>query len=91
LKHKSDVFDVFKKWLAQVENESGQKLKCLKSDNGGEYYDGRFEELCASRGIRNVKTVPKNPHQNGVAECMNRTILERARSMQIHAGLPKHF
>ena len=34
LKHKSDVFDVFKKWLAQVENESGRKLECLKSDNG---------------------------------------------------------
>ena len=34
LKHKSDVFDVFKKWLAQVENESGRKVKYLKSDNG---------------------------------------------------------
>jgi len=33
LKHKSDVFNVFKKWLAQVENELGWKLKCLKSDN----------------------------------------------------------
>ena len=51
LKHKSDVFNVFKKWLAQVENESGRKLKCLKSDNKGEYCDGRFEEFCASRGI----------------------------------------
>jgi len=48
LKHKLDVFDVFKKLLAQVKNEPGQKLKCLKSDNGGEYCDGRFEEFCAS-------------------------------------------
>jgi len=38
-----------------------------------------------------VKTVPENPHQNGVAERMNRTILERARSMRIHAGLLKQF
>ena len=37
LKEKSEMFDVFKKWLAQVENEIGLKLKCLKSDNGGEY------------------------------------------------------
>ena len=35
--------------------------------------------------------VPENLHQNGVAKHMNRTILERARSMQIHAGLPKQF
>jgi len=27
------VFDVFKKWLAQVENETCLKLKRLKSDN----------------------------------------------------------
>ena len=47
LKHKSDVFVVLKKWLAQVKNEPG-KLKCLKSDNRGEYYDG---------GTRRVKTV----------------------------------
>ena len=33
MKQKSKVFDVFKKWLAQVENETGLKIKCLKSDN----------------------------------------------------------
>ena len=38
LKRKSDVFDIFKKWCACVETEIGNKLKCLKSDNGGEYY-----------------------------------------------------
>ena len=91
LKDKSDVFDVFKKWLAQVENESGQKLKCLKSDNRGEYYDVKFEEFYASRGIYRVKTVPENPHQNGVVECINKTIMERARSMRIHSGLPKQL
>ena len=57
----------------------------------GEYCDGSFEEFCASPEICRVKTVPKNPHQNGVTERMNMTILERARSMRIHAGLPKQF
>jgi len=38
-----------------------------------------------------VKTVLGNPHQSRVAECMNMTILERARSMRIHGGLPKQF
>jgi len=27
----------FKEFHALVEHESGKKLKCLKSDNGGEY------------------------------------------------------
>ena len=77
--------EVFKKWLAQVENESCQKLKCLKSINRDEYCDGRCEEFYVSRGIRRVKMIPGNPHQKGVVERMNMTILERARSMRIHA------
>ena len=91
LKHESDVFELFKKWLAQVENELGWKLKCLKSDNGTKYCDGRLEGFCTSRGIRRVKTVLENPHQNGVTKCMNRTILKRAQSIRIHASLPKQF
>ena len=37
------------------------------------------------------KTIPGTPQQNGVVECMNRTLNERARSMRLHAGLPKTF
>jgi len=69
----------------------GLKLKCLKSDNWGEYCDNRFEEFCIDQVIKRVKTVPGNSHQNGVAEGMNKTILERAMSMQIYTGLPKQF
>ena len=78
--------------MAQVENESGQKLKCLKFDNRGKYCDSKFEEFCASRRIRKVRRVPKNPHQNKATERMKMTIiLEHSRSMRIHAGLPKQF
>ena len=38
-----------------------------------------------------MKTVSENSHQNGVAERMERTILEHARSMRIHEELPKQF
>lgn len=91
LKHKSDVFHVFKTWKAMVETETDLKLKCLRSDNGGEYIDGGLKEFCASQGIRMEKTIPGTPQQNGVAERMNRTINERARSMRLHAGLPLTF
>ena len=48
LKNKSDVFEIFKKWKAMVETETGLKVKCLRSDNGGEYMDGRFSEYCTA-------------------------------------------
>ncbi|RVW96525.1 Retrovirus-related Pol polyprotein from transposon TNT 1-94 [Vitis vinifera] len=62
-----------------VETETGLKVKCLRSDNGGEYIDGGFSEYCAAQGIRMEKTIPGTPQQNGVAERMNRTLNERAR------------
>jgi hypothetical protein len=89
MKNKSDVFEIFKKWKSLVENQTGLKLKCLRSDNGGEYCSNEFDEYCAGHGIRREKTVPKTPQQNGIAERMNRTIMERARSMLVDAGLPK--
>lgn len=91
MKNKSDVFSVFKKWKALVENETNLKVKCLRSDNGGEYIDADFREYCAVNGIKMVKTIPRTPQENGVAERMNRTLNERARSMRLHAGLPKTF
>ncbi|KAL5838301.1 hypothetical protein ACOSQ3_015470 [Xanthoceras sorbifolium] len=37
------------------------------------------------------RTVPGTPQHNGVAERMNRTLTERARSMRLQSGLPKQF
>jgi len=91
LKNKSDVFATFKRWKAEVENQTGLKIKCLKSDNGGEYDRQEFKAFCSQNGIRMIKTVPGTPEQNGVAARMKRTLNERARSMRIHSSLPKHF
>ncbi|WVY93468.1 hypothetical protein V8G54_032556 [Vigna mungo] len=91
LKHKSEVFKAFKIWKAMVENETGLKIKKLRSDNGGEYVDTRFKKFCHEHGIRMERTVPGTPQHNGVAERMNRSLTERARSMRVQSGLPKQF
>lgn len=89
LKRKSEAFDAFRRWKSLVETETGLKLKCLRSDNGGEYEV--FKPYCAEQGIRLEKTVPGTPQQNGVAERMNRTLNERARCMRLKSGLPETF
>ena len=61
LKNKSDVFETFKKWKAMIETETSLKVKCFRSDNGGEYIDGGFSEYCAAQGIRMEKTIPGTP------------------------------
>jgi transposase InsO family protein len=72
-----------------VETETGLKLKCLRSDNGGEYEDGGFKQFCVANGIRMEKTILGTPQQNGMAERMNRTLNDHSRSMRLHVGLPK--
>lgn len=91
LKHKSDVFDLFKKWKVLVDNEPGLKMKCHRSDNAGEYCSKEFERYCCTDRIRREKTIPNTPQQNRVAKRMNGTIMERSRNMRIHVGLPKQF
>ena len=36
-----------------------------------------------------MRIIPGKARQNGIAERMNKTLNERARSMRIHCGLPK--
>ena len=91
LKHKSDVFATFKKWKSEVENQSGLKVKCLRSNNGGEYDKSEFKAFCASEGIRLMRIVPSKARQNRIAERINRTLNELTRSIRIHYGMPKHF
>jgi hypothetical protein len=50
-----------------------------------------FDDYCSYHGIHREKTVPRTPQENGVSERMNRTIMERARSMRLHASLPLQF
>ncbi|CAH9075454.1 unnamed protein product [Cuscuta epithymum] len=90
LKSKDQVFEVFKQFHASVERQTGKKLKCIRTDNGGEYI-GPFDAYCRDHGIRHQKSPPKTPQLNGLAERMNRTLMERVRCLLSHAGLPNSF
>ena len=65
------MLDVFKQFQALSERQTGKKLKCIHTDNGGEYI-GPFDNYCKSQGIRHQKTPSKTPQLNGLAERMNR-------------------
>lgn len=91
LQRKDQVLETFINWKTMVENISGKKLKTFRTDNGGEYTSGKFQEYLKRHGIRHETTVPRNPEQNGTAERMNRTLVETARSMLADAQLPKSF
>lgn len=89
IKKKSDVFEKFKIFKATVERETGRKIKVFHSDNGGEYLNSEFSNFLAREGIRRQLSVPYTPQQNGVAERINRTLVEMSRCMLIDSKLPE--
>lgn len=99
IQYKSEVYDKFKEFVALAESLHGKKMKkldCssiakLKADNGGEYISNELKNFCKERGIQIIYTVPSNPEMNGVAERLNRTLAEKARTMLLASNLGKRF
>ena len=72
-----------------VENQKGGKVKVWRSDNGGEYTSMEFKAYLAGKGIEHQVSISGRPEKNGVAERMNQTLTERARSIKSHADISK--
>ena len=88
LKHKDQVFEKFNEWKSLVENQFGKKVKKL-TYNRLEFCNQQFGSYCANMGIMRHKTVKFTPQQNGLAERMNKTLMEKVRCMFIQSRLPK--
>ena len=70
---------------------SSGRIRRLRSDNGGEICNSSFDSFCRQRGILREFTSPYSPEQNGKCERMNRTLMDKARSMLHGAGLSFQF
>src|SRR5260370_6099600 len=75
MKKKSDALDLFKDYLAESECQSGKKLKVLHTNGGGKYFSTDFIQFLKSSSIVHEKTNPDTLQENGVAECINRTLV----------------
>ena len=85
--HKSESFYKFKVFKDIAEKETGQKIKAICADRGGEFMSEEFRSYLAEYGIKHESTAVYSLQQNGVTERLNRTLVEAARSMLIYAGL----
>jgi len=56
-------------------------VKVLRSDNESKYTSAEFKAYLAGEDIEHQLSISERPEQNGVAERMNRTLTERARSI----------
>lgn len=91
MRERSEVFGIFKKFKNLVENQSGTRIKVIRSDRGKEYTSNQFNKFCEDEGVEHQLTVGYAPEQNGVSERKNRTIEEMAKSMLAEKNMPKEF
>jgi hypothetical protein len=81
LKEKAEAFEKFKEFKALIENQTGKRLKAVRSDRGGEFMSSDFKEFRDKHGIKREYTIPRTPQQNGVVERQNITVQQMAKSM----------
>ena len=89
LAHKSETAAAVKATITQLETQGGTRVRRLRCDNGSEYINQELKAFCASKGIMLETTVRYSPEQNGAAERLNRTLLDKVRPMLEDAHLPK--
>lgn len=88
---KSDVFSVFLSFKLHVENLLSVKIKCFRSDGGGEYMSLRFQSLLKTSGIMHQISCPYTPEQNGCAERKHRHLVETGLTLLFNASMPLKY
>ena len=87
LKKKSEVASKTKHFVEWVKTQREQYPKNIHTDGGGEYVNRDLNEFLEAHGINFEYTEANSPQQNGIAERINRTIIEGSSAMLIQAGL----
>ncbi|GKC36151.1 retrovirus-related pol polyprotein from transposon TNT 1-94, partial [Tanacetum coccineum] len=105
LRFKHKAFKKFKEWKQLVENHTGRTVKKLRTDNGLEFCNREFKQLCIKSGIAKHLTVVRMSQQNGIAQdllakatctaayLINRslsTTIEKKTPMEMWSGHPRY-
>ena len=91
LPSKDGAFTAFKDYRARAEKSSGREIKTFRSDGEGEYRNREFEKDLPDAGIQHTVSPPYTPAQNGLAEWMNRNIMENTRCILEDSRLGKEL
>lgn len=91
VKSKSEVKGKICNFFKLVENQTGNKIASVRSDNGLEFLNQELTSVTEQMGIRHEKSCVYTPKQNGRAEREMRTLVEAARTLLHSKHLEKMF
>ena len=91
LDHKDQAGSNLIRYIRWAERQLNQKVKCVRTDGGGEYRGQDFKIFLEQEGITHDVTPPYTPESNGTAERRNRVLLDMARCLLIDSKVPDKY
>ena len=89
LRSKDETLNAYKAFASWASTQHDAKIKKLCSDRGGEYLSNTFTSFLNQQGTERHLTTHDTPQHNGIAESLNRRLMERVWAFLIQSGLPQ--
>jgi hypothetical protein len=80
-----------KQFVSYVRTQYNTLIKGWRSDAGGEFTSKAFRDYLKDNGIHIHQSAPYAHQQNGRAEQLIRTLMDKAQAMHLHACLPDSY
>ena len=77
--------------LSMIQTQFSAKIQILRSDNGGEYVNKKFQDYFATDGLLHETSCAQSPQQNGVVKRKNQLILETVRALLLGAHVLSRY
>lgn len=91
VQRKSAVLDAITHAIKYTADATGRPPRIIHSDNAKEYLSQAVQAAASAAGVRTQSTIPYNPEENGVAERINRTIMNGVRCVLQTAKIDKAY
>jgi hypothetical protein len=91
LQNKAEAARYIEVYVIKMKTANGVDCWSFRTNNGSEYMSKGLAQFFTDRGIDHQTMALYAHQQNGHAERLNCTLLEKAQAMQLHACLPDGY
>jgi predicted methyltransferase len=88
---RDQMIEKYKEFNEMLITQKNVKIKTLRCDGAGEYISEEFKAYLKEKGTIQEVTPPYTAQWNGIAERMNRTLMDKARCMLKAKNLDNRF
>lgn len=85
------MFETFRLFKIQAENQFPKKIKIFRFDGGGEFMSKQFQTLLSENGILHQVSCPFTPKQNGRTERRHRHVVETGLTLLFTAHMSFNY